>query len=130
MVLDTHIIIWDVLTPERLSDEARAAVAQADQSGGVILADISLWEIAMMIERQRLHVAAGCQEFITLLLQAYNVHVQAITPQIAALSVQLPPEIGKDPADQLIASTAIAADVPLITADRNLRASDLIATVW
>jgi PIN domain nuclease of toxin-antitoxin system len=45
IVLDTHVIIWDALAPERLSEPARAAIAQANQSDGMIICDISVWEL-------------------------------------------------------------------------------------
>jgi len=41
--------------------------------------------------------------------------VAPITPEIAAFAVQLPSSFPKDPADLLIAATAIAEGVPLVT---------------
>ncbi len=130
IVLDTHIIIWEALTPERLSDPARAAIAQANQDDGMIIADISLWEIAMLLQKGRLRVDADPLNFINLLLQANKIQVQAITPQIATLATQFPAEINQDPADRLIAATTLAENATLVTADRNLRATELIPTLW
>jgi len=130
IVLDTHVIIWDALTPERLSEPARAAIAQANQGDGMIICDISLWEIAMLLQKGRLRVDADPLGFINLLLQANKTLVQAITPQIATLATQFPAEINKDPADRLIAATALAENATLVTADRNLQAAALIPTLW
>ena len=130
IVLDTHVIIWDALAPDRLSRPARGAIAQANQENGLIICDISLWEIAMLLEKGRVQVEVDPQTFINLLLQANKTIVRAITPLIVTIAVQLPPEINKDPADRLITATALAEDVPLITADRNLQASPLISTLW
>ncbi len=130
IVLDTHVIIWDALAPARLSIPARRAIAHANRQDGMIICDISLWEIAMLIEKGRVQVDVDCQAFINLLLQANRTIVQAITPLIAAIAVQLPAEINKDPADRLIAATALAAGVSLLTADLNLQASSLISTLW
>lgn len=130
IVLDTHVIIWDALTPERLSDRAREAIVQANQSEGMIICDISLWEIAMLLQKGRVRVAVDTLTFINLLLQANKTIVPAITPQVAALAVQLPPEINQDPADRLITATTLAHQATLVTADRNLQAATLIPTLW
>lgn len=130
IVLDTHVIIWDALTPDRLSMPARQAIAQANQEDGLIICDISLWEIAMLLEKGRVQVNVDCQSFINLLLQANKTIVRAITPRIATIAVQLPAEINKDPADRLISATSLAEEVPLLTADLNLQASPLLSTLW
>ena len=130
IAVDTHILIWDALTPERLSPAAVNALAAANQGDGIVIADISLWEIAMLIQKSRVQVAADCHTFLNLILQANRIHVRAITPRIAALSTQLPATVNADPADRLIVATARAEGVPLVTADQNLRKSDAIETVW
>ena len=102
IILDTHVIIWDALAPDRLSMPARRTIAQANQEDGIIICDISLWEIAMLLEKGRVQVEVDCQTFINLLLQANKTIVRAITPQIATIAVQFPVEINKDPAGRLI----------------------------
>ena len=84
----------------------------------------------MLLEKGRIQIDRDCQSFLDLLIQANRTHVQPITPRIAALAAQLPPEINRDPADRLIVATALAENVPLLTADRNLQASALITTIW
>ena len=130
IALDTHIILWDALAPNKLSPKARQAISDANQNDGLLISDISLWEIAMLIQKGRLHVATDVQSFLNLLLQANQIHVAPISPEIATISVQLPPSINKDPADRLIAAMAIAKKVPLITADRNLQNSTELDTIW
>ena len=129
IVVDTHIIIWDALQPASLSDSARLALAE-HQETGIIICDISVWEIAMLMKKGRLKIDAHYQEFMALILQANNYIVRQISPQIAEIAAGLPLDVNKDPADRLIAATAIAANVPLVTADKNLRAADSITTIW
>lgn len=130
IAVDTHILLWDALTPDRLSATAAEAVAAANQADGIIVADISLWEIAMLIQKGRVEIEWGCNAFLNLILQANKIHVRAITPQIAATSTQFLTTINADPADRLIVATALVAGVPLVTADRNLRDANEIATIW
>ena len=130
IVLDTHVILWDALVPERLSELARKTIVQANENDGLIICDISLWEIAMLLQKGRVQVDVDSQTFINLLLQANKSRVLATSPQIAVLAAQFPAEINKDPADRLIAATALVENATLITANRNLRAAGLIPTLW
>jgi PIN domain nuclease of toxin-antitoxin system len=130
ILLDTHVIIWDALAPDRLSERARQAIVQANASDGMLVCDISLWEIAMLIHKGRVQVDIDCQSFLSLVLEANRTVVQPITPQIATLAVELPDRINQDPADRLIVATALAGNVPLVTADRNLLTSPSIVAIW
>lgn len=130
IVVDTHVLIWDALSPAQLSVGAQQAIAQANQQDGIMICDISLWEIAMLLQKGRVRVATDTLTFINLVLQANKSVVQPISPQVAALSVQLPPPINLDPADRLIAATAISEGIPLVTADRNLQAVPQLVTLW
>lgn len=130
IVLDTHILIWDALSPERLSSAATSAIQQANQGDGLLIADISLWEIAMLLQKGRLQVATDSHTFLNLILAANRLTVQPITPQIASLATQLPRAVNADPADRLILATAIAAQAALITADRNLHHTAGVPIIW
>jgi len=130
ILLDTHVIIWDALAPSRLSLPVQQAIAQANQQDGILIADISLWEIAMLVQKGRVQIATDCQSFINLLLQANKTHLVPISPAIATQSVQLPALVNKDPADRLLVATALVEQAVLVTADHNLRQISAITTLW
>ena len=130
ILLDTHVLIWDALAPNRLSTQAQQAIVQANQQDGMLIADISLWEIAMLVQKGRIQVTTNCQSFINLLLQANKIRVIPISSQIATQAVQLPALINKDPADRLIVATALVEKAMLVTADSNLRSIQAITTLW
>ena len=54
IVLDTHVIIWDALKPNLLSKKAKQLINQANDEDGIIFCEISLWEIAMLIKKNRI----------------------------------------------------------------------------
>jgi PIN domain nuclease of toxin-antitoxin system len=53
-----------------------------------------------------------------------------MTPEIAALAVQLPADFPNDPADRVIAAAAIAEGSPLVTADERIRQAKVLETIW
>ncbi len=130
IVADTHVIIWDALKPELLSPAARNAIDQANEADGIIFCEISLWEIAMLIQKKRLQVDVAYQTFIKLVLQSNNYILQGITPEIAELATLFPQTVSKDPADRLIAATAMAKKGVLLSADKNLRQAESVNTLW
>ena len=130
ILLDTHIIIWDALQPQKLSSKARKMIDQANEMGKIFIADISLWEIAMLMAKKRLVIDTTYAEFISLIRAANHYVFESITPEIAELSASLNSGINLDPADRLICATSIVRGAPLVTADSNLRASKLVKTIW
>lgn len=84
----------------------------------------------MLIKKGRIEVSTTASNFINLFLQSRSVIVKSISPEIAELSVNLNNEINNDPADRIIAATSIIYNAQLVTADKNLRNSDLVDTIW
>ena len=128
IVADTHIIIWDALKPEKLTKKAKEAIRNANETDGIIFCDISLWEISMLIRRNRVKVDTSYKDFINLLFNSNKYILQGIEPDIADLSTSIFQDTENDPADKLIASTAVIKKAKLVTADKVMRASDEV--VW
>jgi PIN domain nuclease of toxin-antitoxin system len=84
----------------------------------------------MLIGKERLLVDDTASGFIKLALQARNYQVQAITPEIAELSVSLGADVGNDPADRLIAATSVLCGAAVVTADQNLQQASVVETIW
>ena len=130
IVVDTHVIVWNALRPEKISKKAKQAIALHNERGGLVFCEISLWEIALLMKKQRIVVAAGYREFIQLIMAAHNYKLYGITPEIAEMATTLPWDINNDPADRIIAATAVVHQLELVTADHNLRASQHLQTLW
>ncbi len=130
ITLDTHVILWDALQPEMLSEKARDAIGEANQTDGLFFCSISLWEIAMLIRKKRIEISLPYIDFVDLLLSSNRYVFQGITPEIALLSTALPDTINSDPADRIISASSLVTRTPLVTADENLRQSDMLQTIW
>ena len=64
------------------------------------------------------------------LIDRSGVIVKEITPAVATLATHFPADFPGDPADRLIAATARAEGVALVSRDTRLRASELVETIW
>jgi|694.fasta_scaffold00559_47 PIN domain nuclease of toxin-antitoxin system len=131
IICDTHIPLFWANAPSRLSKGAAAALEKGRQDGQLAIADISLWEMALLHERGRLLLPDDVQavKYLSRLLQALSLSVLLITAEIAVLSRSSTIQHG-DPADRLIAATALHGCWPLITADEKLRALPDLQWIW
>ena len=130
ILLDTHVVTWMVIGPKHLSRTAASAIRRARRSEGIALAAISLWELAMLFSQGRVKGQGTAEASVRTLIERSGVEVRPITPEIAALAWQFPQDFPHDPADRLIAATARAEGMTLITRDQRIRQSPLIKTLW
>lgn len=130
ILLDTHVLLWLCLEPRRLSRRAAAAIRRSLASGGLGVASISLWEIAMLVAFGRLSPRGTPDAWLATLIETSGVVVKELTPTVAVLSTQFPGDFPRDPADRLIGATARAEGLPLVTRDERMRASSLLKTIW
>ena len=127
-VIDTCVLVYDALKPAKLSSRAKRALSSGEASASLYCADISLWEIAMLIDKDRLAVDADTRTFIKLALASRGIDVVPITPDIAEISTQL--DLRGDPADRLIAATAIELGARLLTPDAHLQQCTQVDVFW
>lgn len=127
VVIDTHVLIQDVLDPKRLSAKARRALEGA--FGALAISDISLWEIAMLIAKGRIEPATDADQFISDIVEARAIAVLPITPKVAVLA-QSEAFPHRDPADRIIAATAIVHGAQLVTADKQLHETPSLRVIW
>jgi PIN domain nuclease of toxin-antitoxin system len=133
ILLDTHALLWMTSYPERLSRRAGQAIREArEQQGrhdaGIAVATITVWELAWLAQNGRIVVVGSVESFVREAVA--RVILRPVTPEIAALAVRLPDEFPKDPADRLIAATAMVEGMALVTADTRIRRAKVVETVW
>lgn len=130
ILLDIHVLLWLCLDPKRLSNLAAGAIRRAASAGGLGIASISLWEIAMLIALGRLSVRGSPDAWPADLIESSGVVVKELTPTVAVLATQFPNDFPSDPADRLIGATARGEGLVLVTRDEMVRASSLLKTIW
>lgn len=131
IVLDTHALVWWVNGDARLSLTAKSAIEDAlAGSGQVLVSAITAWEIAMLVERDRIALAMDLDEWLRSVESIEGVSMVPITPQVAVQSVTLPGEFHKDPADRMIVALAREQNAPVVTADEKIHRYPHVRWVW
>jgi PIN domain nuclease of toxin-antitoxin system len=102
-------------------------VEQADVLG---ICAISCWEVAMLVEKGRLRLDRDALTFIRQALALPRIQLLALTPEVAVGAARIAPDSLADPADRMIASTALEADAPVVSKDTRLKGLRGLKTVW
>jgi PIN domain nuclease of toxin-antitoxin system len=118
ILLDTHALIWWVEDGGKLSQRAAAAIVG---HGPALVSPISFWEIAVLVERQRLAVDRDLTRWTRDLLDGGNVQLAELTAFAAVAAARLPDFHG-DPADRFIYASARELDVMLVSKDERISA--------
>jgi PIN domain nuclease of toxin-antitoxin system len=120
LLLDTHIWLWIVLDPTRLS--RRVARALDDAENQLWLSPISVWELLMLTQKGRIQLNEDAVTWTRRTLEKLQLHEAPLTTEVAletsVLSLQ-----HSDPSDRLIAASAKVFDLTLVTADEKLIAA-------
>ena len=130
IVLDTHVLVWWVSEDPILSKKAKTAIDKETKGGEIVISSISAWEIAMLVERDRLVLSMDVDSWIATVAAIDAVRFLPVDNEIALKSVGLPGEFHKDPADRIIVATARKLAVPLVTKDEKIRAYAHVKTIW
>lgn len=117
LLLDTHIWVWSLDDPGRLSE--RVIEALADEGNEVWLSPISVWELLLLVEKRRMGLSRDPAEWIRKALDVSAPREATLNQHVAIRSrgVRLEHE---DPADRFLAATAQVYDLTLVTADDRL----------
>lgn len=130
ILLDTCVMIFDALAPEQLSKKASTELEKGRAMGNLACSTISLWEIAMLMNKGRIKAAIPPRDFLADIIAANRLEVLPITPDIAFHSCYHTDFIHGDPADRIIAATALHHKAILLTSDRRLREMKALKTAW
>lgn len=128
LLLDTHVWLWRLLEPERLSPEAESAIVAP--SSELLLSPISTWEALVLARKGKIELAPSPREWILDALRRSRPTTVPLTHGIALRSEALDGFASEDPADRFLVATALEHDLTLITADGDMHDFSPLTTLW
>lgn len=118
VLLDTHVLVWLVEGDERLGHDARRLADAAAKEDTLLVSAMTFWEVAMLARRHRLVLSQPVVGWRQKVLELGIAEV-AMSGDIGILATELE-EFPPDPADRIIAATAVARGATLTTADTGI----------
>jgi PIN domain nuclease of toxin-antitoxin system len=129
ILVDTHVVVWLAFDQAQLSQKARAAIDDARRNGdGLAISDITLLELATLASKGRIRLNISLESFLREIEARFT--ILPISGRACVRALGLPAAYPKDPADRIIAGTALVEGLSLLTADRAIRRSRALPTIW
>lgn len=127
LLLDTHVFLWALAEPKRLSSKARNSIAKLENQ--VYVSPVTAYELSYKHRQGKLPSGAAIVTSFARQVGHLYASELAVTAPHALAAGQLEWN-HKDPFDRLLAAQAMVEGFTLVTADENLQAFDPVATLW
>jgi len=116
-LVDTHVFLWAISAPEKLSKKAKSLLLDVDSTKYISL--ITFWEISLKFSTGKIDLKGGLPE--NMLFMAKRVGLEVLTLDVDTVSsfYKLPRLRNKDPFDRMLAWQAISKDFNLLTKDQD-----------
>lgn len=113
-LLDTHVILWWLDTPEKISDKAKEMIQ--DRTNSVFLSSVSFWEMSIKQSLGRLTIPKNIIEVLT----SEGFQILPLTAE-EGLSVSDLPFIHHDPFDRMLIMQAKLNNLIFISSDKKIK---------
>lgn len=122
LLLDTHALLWSLIDPDKLSMEARTAIA--DPGSQVVVSAVSFWEISIKTALGKLRLEGVTPEQLVDAAQQQGFDLLPLDPRLAASFSRLPIDPQhRDPFDRMLVWQAISLGYTLVSRDRKIAAN-------
>jgi len=129
ILVDTHVVVWLAFDQDQISRKARVAIDNARRKGdGLAISDITLLELATLASKGRVRLNISLESFLQEVEARFV--ILPISGRACVRAIGLPSAYPKDPADRIIGATALVEGLPMLTADREIRRSKALQTIW
>ena len=118
VLLDTHALWWLLGGEVGFGREAWRIIRGALSSDGLVVSAISFWEVAMLKEGRRLSLDISVSAWRQRVLQL-GIKEVAVSGDIGIAAAELS-GFHADPADRILAATAVLGGATLLTADERI----------
>ncbi|ADW71439.1 type II toxin-antitoxin system VapC family toxin [Granulicella tundricola] len=126
VLLDTHALLWAILSPETLSSKASSTIA--DERNTILVSTASAWEIATKVRVGKLPGAEAFERDFLDIIEIAGYNLLSIDVESALRAGRLTSE-HRDPFDCMLAAQALAKDIPIISLDAKLESFG-VRRIW
>lgn len=126
VLLDTHIFLWMISDPGKLSRLVKNILESKENE--IFLSAVSGWEIAIKYQIGKLRLAENPDVYIPRKAEENSLELLSIEMN-HAVNVSNLPDIHNDPFDRLLISQSQLENLPLITNDEKIKRYS-IDTIW
>ena len=130
VVADSHAIVWYVQGSSRLSETGQAALAESEQSDGIVVSVATLVDLWYVSRTTQAVSPDDLTRLRAKLDASANVDLRVIDVAVADAFTLIPRSVLTDPWDRFIVATAKALALPSVTRDGAIRESNLVETIW
>lgn len=120
IIIDTHVFLWLMEGSSELQPLEIELINKIVNNGQVIVASISIWEIAMLQKLGKITLSTPIKDWVEQSLNQKGIVIVTFDAAILIESVFLPGNFHKDPADRMIVATSRIKKVPLLTRDQRI----------
>lgn len=118
VVLDTNALIWLLERNVRIGQRAIEQVDDALRTGRVMMSAASVWEVAVLVSKNRISLDKSLDQWRIDALQL-GIEEVPLDGEVAIEAVALA-DLHADPADRFIVATALRMKATLVTSDARL----------
>jgi PIN domain nuclease of toxin-antitoxin system len=135
VLADTHAIVWFVFDPARLSAAADSALSIAAQSGKLYISAITLVELDYLSTKKSFPYPDALARILALVIDpSAPLELLPLDLEVAQAMGRIPRNEVPDMPDRIIAATAVAHRLPLVSADSTISGSAslnaLVRVIW
>lgn len=130
-VIDSHVLLWWLSSPASLSPAASQCFDMWESGAGeALICGVSLWELEAKRVSGKLALQLSVESWLPEMASIPWMRLLGTTPEIWLKAAGLGWD-HRDPADRLIAATALGHGAPVVTKDRRFHdAGSPVRAIW
>ena len=129
-LLDTHTWVWWYMHPQNLSRRVMELIEDTTLYDELLLSAISPWEFCKLLEKGRIAISCNPEDWLNAAFDLPKFRLIPLSPVLAYRSTVLPQPFHNDPADQIIAATALQENAVILTKDRSILGYEYVKSLW
>lgn len=119
-LIDTHIFLWSLFSPERISLQSAKIIRES--SNRIFVSTITFWEIALKFSLSKLELEGITPDALPEIANKMRFELLNLSAEDAASFYHLPRITHKDPFDRMLIWQAIREKLVLISKDNKIAA--------